>query len=128
MSKQLKWRLAAACVIALAVTVPAFAQPADEWAQPAANWERNLLAVLVDSDAQGHPVVTLTSDGPLEYESFVLDGPDRLVLDLPDVVSRLADYKFAVEQGGVVRVRASQHPPRLPHRPGRLFPSHRLRR
>jgi type IV pilus assembly protein PilQ len=109
MSKQLKWRLAAACVIALAVTVPASAQPADEWAQPAANWERNLLAVLVDSDAQGHPVVTLTSDGPLEYESFVLDGPDRLVLDLPDVVSRLADYKFAVEQGGVVQVRASQH-------------------
>jgi type IV pilus assembly protein PilQ len=53
--------------------------------------------------------VTLTSDGPFEFESFVLDGPDRLVLDLPDVVSRLERYKFAVEQGGVVRVRASQH-------------------
>ena len=102
MSKQLKWTLAAACVIALAVAVP-------QYAEQATTLERNLLAVLVDSDTQGSPVVTLTTDSPVEFESFVLDGPDRLVLDLQGVVSRLESYMFAVEQGGVVRVRASQH-------------------
>jgi type IV pilus secretin PilQ/predicted competence protein len=109
MSKQLKWTLVAACVIALAVAMPHAESSVPEYAQPATTLERNLLAVLVDSDTLGSPVVTLTTDRPVEFESFVLDGPDRLVVDLRDSVSRLETYMFAVERGGVVRVRASQH-------------------
>ena len=40
---------------------------------------------------------------------YRLDGPDRLVLDLQDVVSRLESQRYGVAQGGVIRIRASQH-------------------
>jgi type IV pilus assembly protein PilQ len=116
MSKQWKWTLAAALVLALAVAVPSAqsdvpesADPTGEWTQPAALAERNLLELRVDADALGRPMVTLDSDGPCEFESFVLDGPDRLVLDMPGVVSRLDQYRYPVGYGGVNRVRAAQH-------------------
>jgi type IV pilus assembly protein PilQ len=53
--------------------------------------------------------VLLSADSGVEYEAFVLNGPDRLVVDLPGVVSRLERYSHHVEAGGVVRVRAAQH-------------------
>jgi len=116
MSKHWKWTLAAALVLGLAVAVPGAesgtpesAGPTEEWAQPTALTEHNLVALRVESDPQGRPVVTLDSDGPCEFESFVLDGPDRLVVDLPGVVSRLEDYKYPVGWGGVAQVRAAQH-------------------
>jgi type IV pilus assembly protein PilQ len=116
MSKQWKWTLATALVLALAVAVPRAdsgvpesAGPTGEWAPPATPTERSLLELRVDTDAQGHPMVTLDADGPCEFESFVLDGPDRLVLDLPGVVSRLDQYRHPVGWGGVDRIRAAQH-------------------
>ena len=70
---------------------------------------RNLTAVEVSTDSGGHPVVTLSGDGALTYETQLLEQPSRLVLDLPGVVSRLATRQIPVGKGGVNRVRAAQY-------------------
>ena len=70
---------------------------------------RNLLSVSVATDQAGQPIVELLANGPLEFETLVLDGPDRLVIDLNGTISRLDDYRFPVDLAGVVQVRASQH-------------------
>lgn len=70
---------------------------------------RDLLSILVTTDQAGQPIVELMADGPLEFETLVLDGPDRLVLDLKGTISRLDRYRFPVDIAGVVQVRASQH-------------------
>jgi len=69
----------------------------------------SLLDLQVESDAEGLPTVRLVADGPVEFESFVLDGPDRLVVDLKGVISRLDSPRQAVDAAGVVRVRTAQH-------------------
>jgi type IV pilus secretin PilQ/predicted competence protein len=117
MSKQWRLTLAAAVGLLLMVTVlqadSSSAEPAydggTDWATLAQIPERNLLDVRVQPDVDNGPTVILDADGTVEFESFVLDGPDRLVIDLPGVVSRLDSPRFAVDNGGVVRVRAAQH-------------------
>lgn len=69
----------------------------------------SLQGVTVSADSQGRPVVTLVGDGPLDYEEQVLEKPDRLVLDLAGVVSRIKAHQFPVGRDGVVRVRAGQY-------------------
>ena len=111
MSKQWKWTLAVVVALAWVATVP-LAEAGPVAAVPGAaapEGSRNLVDVRVSSDAEGRPIVTLDSDGKLEFESFVLDGPDRLVLDLPGVVNRLDGQRFPVDRSGVLRVRAAQH-------------------
>jgi type IV pilus secretin PilQ/predicted competence protein len=70
---------------------------------------KNLKAVEVSTDAGGRPVVTLSGDGTMTYEPQVLERPNRLVLDLPGMVSRLATRQIPVGKGGLVRVRAGQY-------------------
>ena len=116
MSKQ--WRLTLTAVIACLLPLviaqaqgnaPASAGSTGAAALPANSIGFNLLDLQVDSDIYGRPVVTLSSDGEIRFESFVLDGPDRLVVDLPGAVSRLDEYRYDVGQGGVSRIRAGQH-------------------
>ena len=117
MSKQWRWTLAAAVGLVLIATVlqadSSSAEPAydggTDWATLAQIPERNLLDVRVQPDTENGPTVILDADGEVVFESFVLDGPDRLVIDLPGVVSRLDSPRLAVDNGGVVRVRAAQH-------------------
>jgi len=106
MSKQWRWTLAAAVGLLLMATVLQADGGSAEFAQIP---ERNLLEVRVEPDPDSGPTVILNADGAVEFESFVLDGPDRLVIDLPGVVSRLDSAHYAVGNGGVVRVRAGQH-------------------
>ncbi len=61
------------------------------------------------SRADGGVSVTLLGNGPLDYESFALQAPDRLVVDLKGVVSHLKGHQFAVADAGVSRVRAGQN-------------------
>jgi type IV pilus assembly protein PilQ len=103
-----------ACLLPLAIAqaqgnAPASVGSTGAAALPAHSVGFNLLDLQVDSDTQGRPVVTLSSDGEIRFESFVLDGPDRLVVDLPGAVSRLDEYRYDVGQGGVSRIRAGQH-------------------
>ncbi len=111
MSKRCMWILALGALGALAWTVPQ-AQTAD--ADPAMTAARqgpshSLLEVGVADGYDGRPVITLVADAPVDYQSFVLDGPDRLVLDLHGVVNRVEPYRIDVATGGVSRVRAAQH-------------------
>jgi type IV pilus assembly protein PilQ len=104
--------LAAALLLILAVTQassdgrPSGSQLVPEETVAATH---NLTGVSVDSSVPGRTDVVLAVDGEVAYESLVLDGPDRLVLDLQGVVSRLDRYKFPVNRAGIVRVRAAQN-------------------
>ncbi len=69
----------------------------------------NLLDVQVDGSSTGQPAVTLATDGQATWESFRLENPDRLVLDLHGVVSHLEHHSYTVGSAGVVRVRAGQY-------------------
>ncbi len=53
--------------------------------------------------------VTITADGPISYERFLLTDPMRVVLDLGDAVHSLPATEFAVSRGGVSSVRTSQY-------------------
>jgi type IV pilus assembly protein PilQ len=104
--------LAAVLLLALAVTqAGSQGSPPDGTvvADQSVATSYNLLDVRVDSSVPGRTDVVLAVDGKVAYEPLVLDGPDRLVLDLQGVVSRLDRYKHAVDRGGIVRVRAAQH-------------------
>ena len=92
---------------ALALIVPAAV--GSPWASPDAGAARDLMAVTVSSDAQGNPVVTISGDGALRYETLELDSPRRLVLDLPGTNSRVMTRQVPVGVGGVERVRVGQY-------------------
>src|SRR5262245_14001093 len=64
--------------------------------------------VVVNRDAAGHPSVTLAGSGPMTYRTLELENPQRLVVDLPGTVSRLDRNQVAIDDGGVLRVRAGQ--------------------
>jgi len=70
---------------------------------------RSLVDVRVEQTATGGPAVVLATDGPIRVEQFLLEDPDRLVLDLVGVVSRLEEHSYLVGRGGVDRVRAGQY-------------------
>jgi len=109
MNKQWKLALAATTVCLLAVgAMQAETQPAWQSSPPMHLSQSDLVDLSIDS-GQGAVSVALSADSTFEYEAFVLDGPDRLVVDLPGVISRLERYSYHVDEGGLVRVRAAQH-------------------
>ncbi|HET6373672.1 MAG TPA: AMIN domain-containing protein, partial [Candidatus Polarisedimenticolia bacterium] len=54
------------------------------------------------------PVVTLEADGELQFSSFEMENPPRLVLDLQGVTKAMKARKLPVGSGGVDQVRVSQ--------------------
>jgi len=113
MIKESRWMpsLAAVLLLTLAVTQAGNDRmpSVDDAATLAVATSHNLMDLRVDSAVPGRTDVVLAVDGKVTYESLVLDGPDRLVLDLQGVVSRLERYKYPVDHGGIVRVRAAQY-------------------
>ena len=79
MSKHWKWTLVAVFTFALALSAPPTSAGTPESGResndPALDLasQLSLLLVSVDSGKQDGPVVTLSSDGVVSYESFVLD-------------------------------------------------------
>lgn len=57
----------------------------------------------------GELLITLRADGRLEYNHFLLDGPDRIVVDLPAV--KALRRTIAVNGGVVWRLRMAQFSP-----------------
>ena len=101
MIKESRWMLLVVAALLLTLTV----SQAGSGVEP----PRSLLSVSVDSAASGGTEVVLALDGDVTYETLVLDGPDRLVLDLQGVISRVGRYKFPVGRSGITQVRAAQH-------------------
>ncbi len=95
--------------ILAALALVASAAVGSPWASSDAGAARDLMAVTVSSDAQGNPVVTISGDGALRYETLELDSPRRLVLDLPGVNSRVQTRQVPVGTGGVERIRVGQY-------------------
>ncbi len=110
MNKQWKLALAATAVglFAFGVMQAGTHQPAWQDSPPTHLTQGDLVDLSVETD-RGAVSVMLSADAGVEYEAFVLDGPDRLVVDLPGVISRLDRYSYHVDVGGVVRIRAAQH-------------------
>ncbi len=105
MSKQGVWRRAALTVTSLALTAAVFsAIPV-----PGGTAAAGLTDVRVEYGVDGAPVVYLSGDGgTFEHESFMLDGPYRLVVDLPGVNHRSETHRHGVDRGGVAQVRTAQ--------------------
>jgi len=80
--------------------------PAAAHAAPAAGAESlgDLLAVADESGVS----VLLAGDGPFPGKTFALDGPPRVVLDLPGVVNHVTRRVHPVGAAGVQRVRVAQ--------------------
>lgn len=53
--------------------------------------------------------VTISADGAISYEKFLLTDPMRVVLDLGDAVHSLPATDFSVSRGGVTSIRTSQY-------------------
>jgi len=115
MSKQGKWTLAAGLLLAAGLVMPptwvaSVAGDASERAAavaPAAT--SSLRGIDIETSATGRPTVRLDLDGAVEAQSFLLDDPDRIVLDLPGVIARLESSRQEWGKDGLIRVRASQH-------------------
>jgi len=68
-----------------------------------------LLDVMAESEGES-VVIELLADGRIDGASqFVLEDPLRLVVDLPELVSKTASAEFAVQTDEVSRVRVGQH-------------------
>ncbi|NJN63985.1 MAG: AMIN domain-containing protein, partial [Acidobacteria bacterium] len=50
----------------------------------------------------------LQADGALGYDVFALEGPDRVVIDLPGVTVATGRERFEVDDSALVRVRVGQ--------------------
>ncbi len=115
MSKQWRGALAAGLVLAAGLAVPpawvasAAGVASDGTVAGASAIDRSLVGLAIESDVQGRPCVRLDLDGKVDVQSFALDDPHRIVLDLPGVVARLDSGRREWGHDGIVRVRASQH-------------------
>ena len=111
MNKQSRWVLAAvAAALVLAVAPAVTADRVTTGVEPTADGKPcNLLYVDIRAEDSGRVEVLLAADGQPAFDSFVLSGPDRLVVDLPGVISRLDQLRYSIDAGGVTRLRAAQH-------------------
>ncbi len=75
-------------------------------ALPAAAYRVTDISVVPSGDMT---LVTVTADGPVSYERFLLTDPMRIVLDIGDAVHSLPSMEFAVSRGGVSSIRTSQY-------------------
>jgi len=81
---------------------PAEGSEAGEPAAPAAT-----TLVGVEASAEG---VRLVADGPLaQRESFALEDPPRLVIDLPGIEMQNVSSRIPVDQGQIAQVRVGRH-------------------
>jgi len=91
------------------------AAPADPWAGAAetasAGAKRATQLQGVSAKVEGAGVVVdLAADGQIEgATSFMLENPPRLVVDLPDMKSAVAQNRVAVDHAVVKSVRVGQH-------------------
>ncbi len=83
-----------------------------EPAAPSATPATALLSVEAQAAGDG-AVVDLRADGSLDAESFTLENPARLVIDLPGVESRMDRDRVEVGSPYVKRVRVGKHADRV---------------
>jgi type IV pilus assembly protein PilQ len=69
------------------------------------------IEVLASGGSGDDSVIRIAGDGEFPYSSFILNGPDRFVIDLEGVMNRSARSSVPVEGGIVERVRVAQFKP-----------------
>jgi len=94
-----------------AEATPAATPPAESKAAPAAprTGQKATRIVEVTRDQVGAQLAfTVKADGRLEYRDFLLAGPDRLVVDFPDVTARASVRQIEVGEEPVRKIRLGQ--------------------
>jgi hypothetical protein len=87
---------------------PSMAEPRAPSAVPAKG--DRIVGIKAES-GEGETVVTIVGNGPPgSYNSFRLDSPDRLVIDIWGVKNSLHERSIDVNEGVVKRVRIGDHP------------------
>ena len=77
--------------------------------RPTARVRRPAAIVAVTRDEVGGQLAfTVKADGRLDYRDFMLAGPDRLVVDFPDVTARATVRQIEIGQDPVRKVRLGQ--------------------
>lgn len=106
--------LAAITVLGAVGTTPAFAYDdrppliASDRAAQGESPASKLVGLEVRQDGQGRVDVRLQADGTLGYDIFALEGPDRLVVDLPGVTVATLRERWEVDDSALVRIRVGQ--------------------
>ncbi len=101
-------------------TTPEDGEELDPWAitpmsdaTPAAEWKARAASRLVGVEAresEGGSVLLLMADGEIgSAESFTLEDPDRLVIDLAGLRSDVSGDRFEIDSPYVKRIRIGQH-------------------
>ncbi|MGV1100096.1 AMIN domain-containing protein [Thiovibrio sp. JS02] len=109
---------AMACLFLLAMTTlpvpPSFARAA-ETAQGKGRRARNLPVIFFDySVVEGHDELLLLADGPLDkYKIFRMEGPPRLILDIPGVGLLENVVGLPVNRPELSRIRIARHPDKV---------------
>jgi type IV pilus assembly protein PilQ len=113
MKKEWRWMLVGAVAVTLTVAASVAGPTQGTSGSPAEVGDHaaslNLTDVQVDTLSANSTEIALVVHGEVAYESLTLENPDRFVVDLHGVVSRLDRYRYDVDNGGVVSVRAAQH-------------------
>jgi type IV pilus assembly protein PilQ len=82
----------------------------DEASEPAAGSPATKLTAVDVERVDGGVVLHLRADGAIESAgSFTLDGPERLVIDLPGLTSGLGRDQMAIDSPQATRLRIGQH-------------------
>jgi hypothetical protein len=81
---------------------------------PVASDPATALEAIAVTTTEAGVLLHLEADGILgTAESFTIAGPDRLVVDLPGIQSKVAEKQISVGSDWVVRVRVGAHPDKL---------------
>jgi type IV pilus assembly protein PilQ len=87
---------------------PAPAAAPEPAAVPASGPRATRIVSVSRDDVPGLLAFTVKADGRLQYRDFVLTGPDRLVVDFPDVSARASAHAMEVAEEPVRKVRLGQ--------------------
>ncbi|MFQ5586482.1 MAG: secretin N-terminal domain-containing protein, partial [Thermodesulfobacteriota bacterium] len=87
---------------------PSMAEPGPPAVVPAKG--DRIVGIKTDS-GEGETVVTIVGNGPPgSYNSFRLDSPDRLVIDIWGVKNSLHERSIDIDEGVIKRIRIGDHP------------------
>ncbi|MBN1880604.1 MAG: type IV pilus secretin PilQ [Deltaproteobacteria bacterium] len=79
------------------------------WDNPATK----IINIVTDSDADGTSVTILGDGAMLDYETFVLDDPNRLVIDFSGISSNYPNETIPVESADISAIKVGIHPDKV---------------
>lgn len=60
------------------------------------------------NEESGYPQLYISADNPVEYDTFTLDNPDRMVIDIKNAIADTDFETKEINSGDIIRVRIGQ--------------------